>query len=54
MSERKNLSIKENSEKKLNILEEKQNKDILKNINEKGSKKNENEKKEEKDLTDYE
>ena len=52
LSERKNLSIKENSEKKLNILEENQNKDILKNISEKEPKKNE--KMEEKDLTDYE
>ena len=58
LSEHKNLSNKENTERKLNILEEKQNNDILKNISEKESKKSENEnkieKKEVKDLTDYE
>ena len=57
LSENKNLSSKEskeNSVKKLNMLDENQQNIILQDISDKGSNKTESEISEEKDITDYE
>ena len=54
LSENKNVSSKESSVKKLNILDENQQNDILPNVNDKESNKTESGNDDGKDLTDYE